>query len=126
MAATLRSLVPFAVFAVAYLALAVFVTNSYYQFIMTMVLVWASFGLSRNMLSGYTGLVSFGHASFFGLGAFATVLAHYHFGISPWIMLPVSGLIGAAAGLLIGCRRSGCGGTTLRCRCSRTRWRCST
>lgn len=102
MLATLRSLIPFAVFAVAYLVIATFVTNSYYQFIMTMVLVWASFGLSWNMLSGYTGLVSFGHASFFGLGAFATVLAHYHLGISPWIMLPVSGVIGALAGLIIG------------------------
>lgn len=99
---TLRSLVPFAVFAVAYLALSMVVTNSYYQFILTMVLVWASFGLSWNMLSGYTGLVSFGHASFFGLGAFATVLAQYHLGISPWIMLPVSALIGAVAGILIG------------------------
>ncbi len=97
-----KSLIPFAGFAVAYLALAMVVTNSYYQFILTMVLVWASFGLSWNMLSGYTGLISFGHASFFGLGAFATVLAHYHLGISPWIMLPVSALIGAVAGVLIG------------------------
>ena len=40
MLATLRSLVPFAVFAVVYLVIATFVTNSYYQFIMTMVLVW--------------------------------------------------------------------------------------
>ena len=102
MTATLRSLIPFVVFALVYLAIAMFVTNPYYQFIMTMVLVWASFGLSWNMLSGYTGLVSFGHASFFGLGAFATVLAHFHLGISPWIMLPISGVIGALAGVLIG------------------------
>lgn len=102
MAKVFKSLMPFAVFAVAYLGLAMAVTNSYYQFILTMVLVWASFGLSWNMLSGYTGLISFGHASFFGLGAFATVLAHYHLGISPWIMLPVSALIGAVAGVLIG------------------------
>ncbi|WP_155992297.1 branched-chain amino acid ABC transporter ATP-binding protein/permease [Fodinicurvata fenggangensis] len=99
---TLRSLRPFLFFAVGYLALAMFVTNSYYQLIMTLVLVWATFGLSWNMLSGYTGLVSFGHASFFGLGAFATVLAQVHLGISPWIMLPVAAGIGALAGVLIG------------------------
>ncbi|MFC4352570.1 ATP-binding cassette domain-containing protein [Fodinicurvata halophila] len=99
---TLRSLRPFLFFAVGYLVLAMFVTNSYYQLIMTLVLVWATFGLSWNMLSGYTGLVSFGHASFFGLGAFATVLAQVHLGISPWIMLPVAAGIGALAGLLIG------------------------
>jgi len=66
------------------------------------VLVWACFGLSWNMLSGYTGLISFGHASFFGLGAFATVLAQRYWGVSPWIMLFVSAGIGALAGVLIG------------------------
>ncbi len=88
--------------AAAYLGLALAVENSYHQLILTLVLIWASFGLSWNMLSGYTGLVSFGHASFFGLGAYATVLAQIHFGLSPWVMIPVSGVIGALAGLLIG------------------------
>ncbi|HUF46062.1 MAG TPA: branched-chain amino acid ABC transporter ATP-binding protein/permease [Aestuariivirgaceae bacterium] len=102
MIAVLRSLTPFFVFAAVYLGVAMLVENSYHQLIITLVLIWASFGLSWNMLSGYTGLVSFGHASFFGLGAFATVLAQINFGISPWIMLPVSALIGAVAGVLIG------------------------
>jgi len=100
--AFLRSLLPFFAFAALYLVIAMLVENSYYQLIITLVLVWASFGLSWNMLSGYTGLISFGHASFFGLGAFATVLAQVYLGLSPWIMLPVSGLIGALAGVLIG------------------------
>ncbi|GAB5376811.1 MAG: branched-chain amino acid ABC transporter ATP-binding protein/permease [Acuticoccus sp.] len=98
----LRSLAPFFGFAAVYLVIAMMVENSYYQLIITLVLVWASFGLSWNMLSGYTGLISFGHAAFFGLGAFATVLAQRYFGISPWVMLPVSALIGAVAGILIG------------------------
>lgn len=88
--------------AVAYLVIALLVKNSYHQLILTLVLIWACFGLSWNMLSGYTGLVSFGHASFFGLGAYATVLAQIHLGLSPWLMVPVSGVIGAVAGLLIG------------------------
>ncbi|MFC6486497.1 ABC transporter permease subunit [Nitratireductor sp. GCM10026969] len=100
--AFVRSLVPFFVFAAIYLAVAMLVRNSYHQLIITLVLVWAAFGLSWNMLSGYTGLISFGHASFFGLGAFATVLAQINLGLSPWIMLPVSALIGALAGVLIG------------------------
>jgi branched-chain amino acid transport system permease protein len=90
------------VVAAAYLAASLLVDNSYHQLIFTLVLVWACFGLSWNMLSGYTGLVSFGHAAFFGLGAYATVLAQIHLNISPWIMIPVSALIGAAAGLLVG------------------------
>lgn len=100
--AFLKSLTPFFLFSAVYLLIALGVQNSYYQLMLTLVLVWAIFGLSWNMLSGYTGLVSFGHASFFGIGAYATVLAHVHFGISPWIMLPVATAIGALAGVLIG------------------------
>ena len=88
--------------AVLYLLVALSVSNTYYQLIFTLVLVWACFGLSWNMLSGYTGLVSFGHAAFFGLGAYATVLGQIHWGVSPWIMIPVSSAIGAVAGLLVG------------------------
>ena len=36
---------------------ALLVDNAYHQLIFTLVLIWASFGLSWNMLSGYTGLV---------------------------------------------------------------------
>ncbi|WP_197513461.1 ABC transporter permease subunit [Bordetella bronchialis] len=91
-----------AALAVAYPAVALLVDNTYHQLIFTLVLVWACFGLSWNMLSGYTGLVSFGHAAFFGLGAYATVLAQIYLDLTPWLMIPVSAVIGAAAGLLVG------------------------
>ena len=55
---------------------------------MTLVLVWAIFGLSWNMLSGYTGLISFGHAAFFGLGAYTVALGQIHFDLSPWLHDP--------------------------------------
>ncbi len=64
-----RNLAALALLSVAYLALALFVTNSYYQLILTLVPVWALFGVSWNILSGYGGQLSFGHASFFGIGA---------------------------------------------------------
>lgn len=98
----IRSLLPALIFAAVYFAVSLVVTNSYYQLMMTLVLVWAVMGLSWNMLSGYTGLVSFGHAAFFGLGAYFTVLTHVFFGLSPWLAIPLSGVLGAAAGLLIG------------------------
>jgi branched-chain amino acid transport system permease protein len=99
---TLRSLLPFFVVAALYIGVAMLVQNSYHQLIFTLVLVWATFGLSWNMLSGYTGLVSFGHAIFFGLGAYATCLAQIYFDITPIVMIPVSAGIGALAGVLIG------------------------
>lgn len=98
----LRSLLPALIFAAAYFAVSLVVTNSYYQLMLTLVLVWAVMGLSWNMLSGYTGLVSFGHAAFFGLGAYFTVLTHVYFGFSPWIAIPLSGVLGALAGLVVG------------------------
>jgi ABC-type branched-subunit amino acid transport system ATPase component/ABC-type branched-subunit amino acid transport system permease subunit len=102
MAAFARSVAPIMVFAAAYAALALLVTNSYYQLMLTLVLVWASFGLSWNVLSGYTGLISFGHAAFFGIGAYATALGQIYFDLSPWALIPASAILGAFAGLLIG------------------------
>jgi ABC-type branched-subunit amino acid transport system ATPase component/ABC-type branched-subunit amino acid transport system permease subunit len=97
-----RSFVPILIFAVVYATITMQVTNSYYQLMMTLVLVWACFGLSWNLLSGYTGLISFGHAAFFGLGAYTTALGQIHFGISPWFLIPIAAGIGGLAGLAVG------------------------
>ncbi|NNM72938.1 ABC transporter permease subunit [Enterovirga aerilata] len=97
-----RSLGPLALFALAYAAVAMVITNSYYQLMLTLVLVWAVFGLSWNVLSGYTGLISFGHAAFFGIGAYTTVLGQVYFNLSPWITIPIAVALGALAGLIVG------------------------
>lgn len=97
-----RSLLPIIVFTALYAVVSLSVTNSYYQLVMTLVPVWAIFGLSWNLLSGYTGLISFGHAAFFGVGAYAVVLGQIHFDLSPWIMIPIAAVLGGIAGLLIG------------------------
>jgi branched-chain amino acid transport system permease protein len=98
----LRSLVPALVFTIAYAAISLGVTNSYYQLVLTLVPVWAVFGLSWNLLSGYTGLISFGHAAFFGIGAYTTALGQIYFDLSPWLLIPVAAMLGGIAGLLIG------------------------
>jgi len=101
-AADRRSLYAMVAFAVAYALAAALVRNSYYQLMLTLVLVWACFGLAWNILSGYTGLVSFGHAAFFGLGAYTTALGQVHFGWTPYALIPVAALLGGLAGLLVG------------------------
>jgi ABC-type branched-subunit amino acid transport system ATPase component/ABC-type branched-subunit amino acid transport system permease subunit len=98
----MRSLVPILVAALLYACLTLLVTNSYYQLMLTLVLVWASFGLSWNILSGYTGLVSFGHAAFFGLGAYTTALGQLYFDLTPWLLIPIAAVIGGVSGLLVG------------------------
>ena len=101
--ATLRSqFVAIAIFALAYVSLAMFVENSYYRLVMIVVPIWATLGLSWNMLSGYSGLVSFGHAAFFGLGAYTATLLLIHFDITFWIGIPAAMIVGAVAGWLIG------------------------
>src|SRR5690606_41949814 len=97
----LRSLAPFFIFAGAYALVTLLVTNSYYQLMLTMVLVWACFGLSWNVLSGYTGFVSFGHAAFFGIGAYTSALGQLHFDLSPWLFIRVAGVPGGFARLLV-------------------------
>ncbi|HEY5667105.1 MAG TPA: branched-chain amino acid ABC transporter, partial [Gammaproteobacteria bacterium] len=89
-------------FAVIYGLIALGVDNSYYQLIMTNVLVWAVMGLAWNLLSGYSGLVSFGHAAFFGLGAYFVVLAQVNWSLSPWLGIPLAGLLGGLAGIIVG------------------------
>ena len=98
----LRQYAAIAIFAVAFLAVGFVVRNSYYQLMMTLVLIWATMGLGWNMLSGYSGLISFGHAAFFGLGAYTVTIAFVKFGITPWIGVPLGTIVGMIAGVLIG------------------------
>jgi len=89
-------------FVLAYALAAALVRNSYYQLMLTLVLVWACFGLAWNVLSGYTGLVSFGHAAFFGLGAYTTAIGQAHFGWTPYVLIPIAAVLGGISGLAIG------------------------
>jgi branched-chain amino acid transport system permease protein len=89
-------------FAVAYLLLGLAVRNSYYQLIMTLVLIWATMGLSWNMLSGYSGMISFGQAAFFGLGGYTMTIAFVQFGLTPWLGIPLGVLVGVLAAIIIG------------------------
>ncbi len=89
-------------FAAAYLCVGWFVHNSYYQLMMTLVLIWATVGVSWNTLSGYSGMISFGHAAFFGLGGYTMTILFVTFGITPWIGIPLGIVVGVVAGIIIG------------------------
>ncbi|WP_423457191.1 ABC transporter permease subunit [Ottowia sp. VDI28] len=76
--------------------------SAFHLNLLTIVVLWMVLALSWNLVSGYAALVSFGHAVFFGLGAYAIVLLQLKFQLSPWLGLPLATLLGAAAGALIG------------------------
>ncbi|MFN0299498.1 MAG: ABC transporter permease subunit [Burkholderiales bacterium] len=88
--------------AIVYLAASMLIENQYYQLMLTLVPVWAILGISWNVFSGYSGMVSFGHASFFGLGAYTVTLLLVKADISPWFGIPIGMVVGVIAGALIG------------------------
>jgi branched-chain amino acid transport system permease protein len=94
-------LVPAAVAVV--LAFAPLVLETYYQELVVKIMIYAIFALSLELLAGSTGLVSLGHAAFFGIGAYATALAapQYDAG-SPLLLLALSMLAAAVYALLVG------------------------
>jgi branched-chain amino acid transport system permease protein len=73
------------------------VRNRFFLHLSIMVLLYALLGSSWNLLGGYTGQISFGHAAFFGTGAYASTLLLLRFGISPWLGM----LVGAVLALLL-------------------------
>ena len=78
------------------------VTNNYTQYIINMILVYILVTLGFNIILGYVGRFSFANASFLGIGAYVTGLSMVKFNIPFWLSLPLSGLITAFIGLLIG------------------------
>ncbi len=97
-----RDLTILLVLTAVYLVVSWFVPNSYYQLILTLVPIWAAFGVSWNILSGYGGQLSFGHASFFGIGGYTMTLALVYWNLTPWLGIPLGVIIGGIAAVVIG------------------------
>ncbi len=66
------------------------------------VLIAALLGQSWNIMSGYAGQFSFGHAVFFGIGAYTSTFLYTKFGISPWIGMFAGAALAALVGAIIG------------------------
>jgi branched-chain amino acid transport system permease protein len=68
----------------------------------TGVLIFALAAIGWNVLSGFAGQFSFGHAAFFGLGAYTVAILLTKYSVSPWLGLLAGGAVGAVFGLLVG------------------------
>jgi branched-chain amino acid transport system permease protein len=62
--------------------------------------ILALFAVSLDLILGFTGIVSLGHAAFFGLGAYTAALLAKHFNMDPIVGLVLSGGLAASVGLL--------------------------
>jgi len=93
--------------ALAWLALVVVLalvplTGSYATGLAAEVLVFAIFAMSLDLLIGYTGLLSFGHAAFFGVSAYTVVILGVHLGVSGWLGFVAGILVSALVAAVIG------------------------
>jgi branched-chain amino acid transport system permease protein len=76
--------------------------NDYLLTVLILILYFAYTGQAWNILMGFAGQLSLGHALYVGLGAYASAALYVHFGVGPWLGMPVAILISAACGFVIG------------------------
>jgi branched-chain amino acid transport system permease protein len=72
-----------------------------FQDIAVLTFLWAGLALAWNIAGGYAGLISFGHAAFFGIGAYTSTILFVRLGLTPWLGLWCSGVLSAACGALL-------------------------
>jgi branched-chain amino acid transport system permease protein len=80
----------------------IWITNPYHLHVLIMAGIFAVLAMSLNLLLGYAGQLSLGHAAFFGIGAYATTLLTVRLEWSPWIGLGAALFGPALAGFAIG------------------------
>lgn len=69
---------------------------------MVLIILYAFLGMAWNILGGYSGQFSFGHAAFFGIGAYASTLLFYHYKVSPWFGMILGAILATFLGLFLG------------------------
>ncbi len=77
-------------------------TDPYLLRIMILTNIFAILAASWDLLSGFTGQMNFGHALFFGVGAYTAALLNLHFHIPPWGSIPLGALCAVLTGLIVG------------------------
>ncbi|WP_375461240.1 branched-chain amino acid ABC transporter permease [uncultured Enterovirga sp.] len=92
----------FAAVLVAVASLPFFVKDVYTQNVIVLTLMYAALSQSWNILGGYCGQISLGHALYFGIGAYTTSLLYTKLGILPWFGMVAGGLIAAVIALALG------------------------
>ena len=92
----LRLLIPVALFALPW------ILARHQLSILTDLLIFGLFALSLDLLMGYTGLVSFGHAAYFGLGAYTSALLLLNFGLPVPVAVLSGGVVAAVIAWPVG------------------------
>jgi branched-chain amino acid transport system permease protein len=89
-------------FALTVLALALFMNRDYYFTLLNFVGIYTLLVVGLNLLLGYAGQISLGHAAFFGLGAYTSGILTATYGVNPWLALVAGLVVSGTAAYLIG------------------------
>ncbi len=79
-----------------------FLLPIFFVHILIMIFLFAILGSAWNLIGGYGGQLSLGHASFFGIGAYTSTMLMISYGLSPWIGMFVGGFLALVMSLLLG------------------------
>jgi branched-chain amino acid transport system permease protein len=75
--------------------------SSYYYSVSITAMIWVILAVSMNFITGTTGLLTLGHAAFYGIGAYTAALLSTKFALSFMLTLPLAGLAAAVVGVLV-------------------------
>lgn len=98
----MRDALGIAAFALAVVALTFWLQSGVWLTFLMMALYGALLAQAWNLLGGYGGQFSFGHALFFGTGAYVQSIAQVTYGVNPWLALPMAVATAAAVGAFVG------------------------
>jgi branched-chain amino acid transport system permease protein len=98
----MRSLLGIAALAIGVGVLPLFVESGVWINFVMMTLYAALLAQAWNILGGFGGQFSFGHALFFGFGAYVQAIAQLQWGFNPWVALAMAGFVSATVGLGVG------------------------
>lgn len=101
MSTKIKKILPL-VLLIAVVAVFPLVSDGYILSIGISVMIAALLGQSWNLMSGYAGQFSFGHAAFFGLGAYTSSILYMDYGITPWIGMLAGMAVAGLVGIIIG------------------------
>jgi branched-chain amino acid transport system permease protein len=90
------------IFFLTLLLLPFFTEDPYFLRILILASIFAIFAGSWDLLSGFTGQMNFGHALFFGVGAYSSAILNQQAHFPPWGSIPLGALAAVLTGLIIG------------------------
>lgn len=96
------SLAAYVLFFVALLLFPLLVKSKFYLHIMILIFLYAAASSGWNIVGGYAGQMSLGHAAFFGIGAYTSTLLFVKSGLTPWLGLWAGGLLAGIVAAAIG------------------------